>query len=135
MEKVAFWLLLAAIVAGVALLIMAFLRAAKATSVPVPAGKESYQNEPSMLVYFSMNGCAHCQAFNPEWDELVSQVTQDEARKAKITLLKLDAEDARKYGVDRFPTVMYVKGEEKREYEGERTAKALSDFIDEVLAS
>lgn len=129
MESIAFWLLLAAVIAGSILLILAFYRMYSTTQK-----KEPYQNEPRMLIYFSMNGCGHCQAFNPEWDELVAKVAKDELMKGKITLLKLDAEDARKYGVDRFPTVMYVKGEEKVEYEGERTAAALSEFIDKMMA-
>lgn len=131
MESIAFWLLLAAVIAGSILLIMAFYRM---YSTAASGKKEPYQNEPRMLIYFSMNGCGHCQAFNPEWDELVAKVAKDELLKGKITMLKLDSEDARKYGVDRFPTVMFVKGDEKVEYEGDRTAAALSEFIDKMMA-
>ena len=77
------------------------------------------------VAYYTLNGCPHCTAFNPEWDAFVSQAKAA----GGITTMKYDArenrEEVEKAGVDGFPTIIITKNGKSETYEGARKADAL----------
>jgi thiol-disulfide isomerase/thioredoxin len=76
------------------------------------------------IEYYTMNGCPHCQKFNPEWEKLVEM-----AKAEKIETVKYDARENRdkvaEAGVDGFPTIRIVRNGKAKVYEGARKADAI----------
>lgn len=77
------------------------------------------------VAYYTLNGCPHCTAFNPEWSAFVKQA----ATVPGLTTAKYDAREnsdaVEKAGVEGFPTIIITKNGESYTYEGVRKADAL----------
>lgn len=77
------------------------------------------------VAYYTLNGCPHCTAFNPEWTAFVEQAKAV----GGITTVKYDAREnsdaVEKAGVDGFPTIIITKNGKDSVYEGARKADAL----------
>jgi thiol-disulfide isomerase/thioredoxin len=86
-------------------------------------GSEGFNNGVK-IEYYTMNGCPHCQRFNPEWEKLVEL-----AKKEGIETVKYDAREDRDKvsaaGVDGFPTIRIVRNGKAVVYEGARKADAI----------
>ena len=74
--------------------------------------------------------CGHCQALQPEWDKLPGIM------KSRVNIAKIDAtknqQMAQKFRIKGFPTMYLMERGNKESpvtYEGERTAKAMSDWL------
>jgi glutaredoxin len=78
------------------------------------------------VTYYTLNGCPHCTAFNPEWNAFEKM-----AKVEGITTQKYDArtdrEAVEKAGVDGFPTITITKNGNTTTYSGERKAGALME--------
>jgi glutaredoxin len=84
------------------------------------------------VTYYTLNGCPHCTAFNPEWSAFEKM-----AKIEGITTQKYDARTDReaieKAGVDGFPTITLTYPDPKNgtpttvTYNGERKASALME--------
>ena len=98
-------------------------------------GKEGFENtnEPT-LVLFKVNWCGYCQKFLPEWMKFQES--------SPIRTLIVDCEQfpdlSKKYNINGFPQVKYFpEGTAKEtmvDYNGERTAEALQQFVKEMSA-
>ena len=97
--------------------------------------KESFEgagssNHPStaILVFFQMDGCGHCDAFKPTWDELQVPV-------AKKVVNAKERDTVEKYGVQGFPTIAYCpdglegSADSHSKHEGERSAEAINKWL------
>ena len=78
------------------------------------------------VIYFHMEGCPHCDKFNPEWDKFAAE--------AKIKTQKVESKEMspehKKLGVQGFPSVIMVKdGKKVAEHKGERTKAGLDEFV------
>lgn len=86
---------------------------------------EGFENAAVKVDYYTLDGCPHCVAFNPEWAKFETL-----AKDAKVVTAKYEARKdqaaVKAAGVEGFPTVIITKpGAPAYTYEGERTAKAL----------
>lgn len=83
------------------------------------------------VTLYSMKGCPYCEKFNPEWDAFTKQ-----AGSLNVTAAKVMVDDqpdlVKKKGVSGFPTIRIEKEGKESDYEGQRTASALSSYIKSI---
>ena len=84
--------------------------------------------ENGVLRFFYADWCPHCKAVKPEWEKL------KKAYKGDVVLKDVDCSKgrpsiAKKLEVEGFPTFIYSKAGEHKEYDGDRTAAGLKAFI------
>ena len=102
-------------------------------SQSVSQSAENFQNgaeaagSPKIVLYY-VPWCPHCKNVMPEWNKL-----EKEADKTGVAVEKVDCEEkpeeAQKQDVEGFPTIILFKDGKVVNYEGERTAEALKEFI------
>lgn len=92
---------------------------------------ETFENK-STLALFYAPWCGHCKNFKPEFEKLKRQY------KGPVKIVGINCDEdkqaAEKHGVQGFPTLrLYNKGlnnvNDYKEYNGERTAGALTNFL------
>jgi protein disulfide-isomerase-like protein len=93
----------------------------------------SLKQESSAFVEFYAPWCGHCKKLEPEF---VSAAKYFQNVREMIGFFKVDAtiekKLAKKYGVDGFPTILYVENITASKYsiyEGARTAKGIKEFL------
>lgn len=89
---------------------------------------EGFENATVKVDYYTLDGCPHCVAFNPEWAKFETLAKDSTAPKvvAKKYEARADREAVKAAGVEGFPTVIITKpGGAPYTYEGERKAAAL----------
>ena len=86
------------------------------------------------VVYYSMDGCPHCAAFDPVWADVEEGVVQG-GNAGRVTMSRWDVktpdgrEKASAAGVTSFPHVQKTKPDGTvTVFEGSRTKEALMDF-------
>ncbi|GMJ01333.1 PROTEIN DISULFIDE ISOMERASE 11, PDI-LIKE 2-1, ARABIDOPSIS THALIANA PROTEIN DISULFIDE ISOMERASE 11 [Hibiscus trionum] len=83
------------------------------------------------LVEFYAPWCGHCQKLAPEYEKLAESFKKDKS----VLIGKVDCDEHKsicsKYGVQGYPTIQWFpKGSlEPKKYEGQRTAEALTEFV------
>ena len=105
----------------------------RSASGSVSQSAENFQNggeaagAPKIVLYY-VPWCPHCKNVMPEWNKL-----EQEAEKTGVAVEKVDCEEkpeeAQKQDVEGFPTIILFKDGKVVNYEGERTAEALKEFI------
>ena len=91
-------------------------------------GREGFEGK-KQLVFFHMNQCGHCKKMMPEWEKLERNYSGD------VTLRKVEASSGdsllKKNKVSGFPTILLLdeSGNKLKEYNGDRTAKSLEEFL------
>ena len=86
---------------------------------------EGNTNMGNKLTYYYMDGCGHCNKFNPIWDEFTSEYKGP----PKITFEKIESKDAPS-SVKGFPTVVLTKSDgSTSEFNADRTVGELQNFI------
>jgi len=86
------------------------------------------------LVKYYAPWCGHCKRMAPLWEELATQAKQA----GKYNVAKLDCitekETASKEGIPGYPTVkLYKDGKHIKEYQGQRTLSAFTEFMQKEL--
>lgn len=83
------------------------------------------------IVFYSMAGCPHCIDFQNEWDKLEKMV--DEKYKGIIQTKKYErfenSDEIKKAKVVSFPTIKVYKGDKVIEYDKDRKAESILDFV------
>lgn len=78
------------------------------------------------FVNFYIPSCGHCKSLAPTWEELALEL------KGRVKVAKVNAQRERplaeRWGVERFPTMRLVVGQEVFDYSGEREVAALRAF-------
>lgn len=110
------------------------------SSQPQPKPSQSPQEHSTVvggskpaLVLFHMNGCGHCTAMKPAWD----QIKQILASTGQIDTYDLEAtsqrEEVQKHGVQGFPTIrLYPQGFPNQnfiQYKGNRSVESMMKFV------
>jgi glutaredoxin len=94
---------------------------------------EGFENGGAVKVdYYTLDGCPHCVAFNPEWAKFETDAKSSKSPviQAKKYEARANREAVQAAGVEGFPTVMITKpGGATYTYEGSRTAKALMEEV------
>ena len=91
-------------------------------------GMEGGEN--GVLRFFYADWCPHCQRVKPEWERLMREYKGD---------VKLEAVDcsenrpaiAKRLKVEGFPSFILSKAGKNLEYDGDRTASGLMEFLNE----
>ena len=82
------------------------------------------------LLFFTLEGCGHCERMKPTWDLLKTNY----GATGKIKLIQVKAKEnqdlVQKYKVQGYPTLLFVKDEKKViEYNGNREYEDLVKFL------
>ena len=86
---------------------------------------EGNTNMSNKLTYYYMNGCGHCNNFNPIWDKF----TNDYNGPPDITFEKIESKDAPST-IKGFPTIVLTKSDgSTSEFNADRTVGELQNFI------
>ena len=91
------------------------------------------------FVLFYLQGCGPCNATRPEWEKVPHHL-EHHAKNPNLMIADVDqsAIDHVKHnsgGIDGFPTIRHIKGDEVNEYSGERTAEGLAKWMDKSVQS
>lgn len=85
------------------------------------------------LLIVKANWCGHCQQAMPEFKKLEAMKTIpiQSGQVLKVRLLDSDAdkEEIKGLNVRGFPTIMVKAGNSTQEYQGERTAAAIQEYL------
>jgi len=84
------------------------------------------------VILFKADWCGHCIKFKPQWEEISKKYSN------KYNFITYDADkDTKvfnKYKVEAFPTIMIEDNKVVREYDGDRTIKDISEFLDKLTS-
>jgi len=87
---------------------------------------ERFTNASTKVIFYSMDGCPHCVAFQAEWDTFVASPPPGVITEQ----IKSDDKRAQSAGINGFPTITIASGsDDPVTYQGARTAAALTQFI------
>jgi thiol-disulfide isomerase/thioredoxin len=115
--------------------------------------KEDFKNEKKIIVYnFNTSWCGWSKRFQPEWDDFSNTATSlnitaidvkcddkipdDTPNDKKVELTKQYEDNrklAEKFNVPGYPYIVILVDDVPKPYEGERTSKALQEYIKLVL--
>ncbi len=93
--------------------------------------EQTLKDKPIVMVKFFAPWCGHCKSFAPEYEKAAKKAKEDGK---PYVIAELDAtihkKAAEKEGIQGFPTVkLYLNGK-SMDYNGDRTAEAVLNFID-----
>ena len=94
--------------------------------------REGFDGDKNVLYFFYVDWCPHCTNAKPVISELEKELGDRKVRIEKVNCEKNKAM-RQKYGVQAYPTVMLVKGEERVEYDSGVSKKGLKEFLDNNL--
>ena len=90
---------------------------------------EGNANMENKLTFYHMNGCSHCDKFNPIWDEF----TTNYSGTPPITFEKIESADAPS-SVKGYPTVILTRKDgSTSEFNADRTTGELQRFISDKI--
>lgn len=86
-----------------------------------------------VIVKFYAPWCGHCKSLSPTWDAFSKQNNSKKCKSGKnVFIVKLDAdanaEQAKKHGIDGFPTIKVFNNGSVNDYNGGRDIDSLSSF-------
>ena len=92
----------------------------------------------TQVYFFYADWCPHCKKAKPEWDQFVKQYENKTVGTYTIVPIGVDCSEGenpliQKYGVDGYPTLIMVKGDQKVDYDAKITFDNMSKFIDDLL--
>jgi thiol-disulfide isomerase/thioredoxin len=100
--------------------------------------KNDIKNNENALVLFFSNNCGYCKELKPEWESAVSQLDSkyiasiDCSPSAGGTVDEEVTKIMKEYNITGFPTILYFNnGLVQETYDGERTAKAMVEYVKE----
>jgi thioredoxin-like negative regulator of GroEL len=103
------------------------------------SGSDPELKDKHVFIDFYMQGCYWCYVFQEEWNQITKDMT--ELYGDKVEFLKVDGnnvfEVSRKYGVQSFPTFIYVKpntkGMQAVMFQGERTYDGMISWMKKLM--
>ena len=93
---------------------------------------EGFESGVVKVDYYTLDGCPHCVAFNPEWAKFETEAKSSKSPviHAKKYEARANREAVEAAGVEGFPTVIITKPDGAAyTYEGSRKAKALMEEV------
>ena len=77
--------------------------------------------------------CGHCKTFKPEWEQAKQELNNTEVNGVKVEMVDVNCDEegelAKAYNVQGFPTVKCITKGNVIEYDGDRTASAVKEFV------
>tara|TARA_B110001450_G_C17551843_1_gene453001 strand:- start:510 stop:917 length:408 start_codon:yes stop_codon:yes gene_type:complete len=90
--------------------------------------REGFDGDTNVLYFFYVDWCPHCKTAKPVISEL-----EEELGDKKVRIEKVNCEEnkslPKKYGVQAYPSIILVKGEERIEYDAGVSKEGLKEFI------
>lgn len=90
------------------------------------------------LVIFYVDWCPHCVSTKPEWAKLQNNLNNKKVNGKNVQVKavncegsKLEEEAAKDNNVNGFPTIKLIKNNESIDYNGERNAEAMVEFVNQ----
>lgn len=112
----------------VMILIRVYVRASRMSGFEGFAGEGGGQ-----LVIATWQKCGHCIKAKPEFDRLASMTLPKLRDGSSVTLRHLDADadkaEIASLGIKGYPSILLLKGGDRIEYDGERTADGIISFL------
>jgi len=88
------------------------------------------------LVFFSMEGCPHCDDMKPIWELLKSNYGNNDYIELRQIVAQQSPEIVQKYSVQGFPTILALKnGELNMKYDGDRSYESLLQFMNLAMTN
>ena len=91
---------------------------------------ESFQNGSPKIVLYYVPWCPHCKNMMPEWNKLEQSMNGYSQTNVNKVNCEENPEEAKKNNVDGFPTIILFKDGKSIPYEGDRSAEAIKDFVE-----
>ena len=120
-----FWVLPIVIVCFIFIGVLAFVMMGKPYL-------EGFTNTESVLEYYFMESCPHCNNFTPIWEELQTRAKKE---KIQVSFKKYDLqspenkEKVEKNKISGAPTIILEKNGKSTEFKGSRSVESLIKFI------
>lgn len=93
------------------------------------------ENPKKAIVLFYADWCGHCQHFKPTYDEFAKKMASGDLKVMKIDWDKKSREyDTSRlaYKINGFPTIVGFKGNKIAYFDGNRTIKDLTEFVNNL---
>lgn len=92
---------------------------------------ESFELEGKTLVFVYADWCGHCTRFKPDWEKIT--ILCDKAN-IKHKALNVDDESSAdfidKYEVTSFPTLIVLKDDQHKKFDGDRSINTILEFAE-----
>jgi thiol-disulfide isomerase/thioredoxin len=119
------------ILLGVSIIILILLRTY--VNARRSGALEGFNSSDKQLIIVKAKWCGHCKTAMPEFERAVAESPVSLKDDSTVTIRMLDEADNRdevtKLGVTGFPTIIYMDGNKRMEYSGERTYDGIMGFI------
>ena len=89
------------------------------------------------LYFFYTEWCPHCKTARPIWDSFKEEIGDNIIKDKKIKFVEIDCEknsqEADKFNVEGYPTIILVHGNKVIEYDAKTSKESLHQFLDTSL--
>ena len=89
------------------------------------------------LYYFYTTWCPYCKKARPEWDAIKDQHKEKNINGWSINFIEIDCEEqdevAGKFGVDEYPTIKLIRGNQIVEYDAKPNRDTINEFLNKML--
>jgi protein disulfide-isomerase len=99
---------------------------------------DNTRSSESKMYFFYADWCPHCKSAKPEWDKFHKQFNNKQIGTYNIVPVGVDCSEGenpliQEYGVDGYPTVILVKGDQRVNYDAKITYDNLVKYVEDVL--
>ncbi len=109
----------------------------KDTYAPNQEFVSSDVDKSAVLYYFYTTWCPHCKKTMPIWDELVSELNNNELNGVTLSLIKIDCDKeqalAESFNVQGYPTIKIVYEGKTIEYDAKLDKSTMLEFLNSTL--
>ena len=92
--------------------------------------KENFQNNPTTIIFYYMDGCGWCEKMKPEWKKCEEKASSKGLNTKKINANDADPSELKKLNITGFPSFVIDKNNNKTLYPSDepRTAEGLINY-------
>ena len=99
---------------------------------------DNTRSSESKMYFFYADWCPHCKSAKPEWDKFHKQFNNKQIGTYNIVPVGVDCSEGdnpliQEFGVDGYPTVILVKGDQRVNYDAKITYDNLVKYVEDVL--